>query len=235
MKTIDSFLSKFRNGEFVRVVAFGSSNTERRLVGMHWFDCFELACRKQIGPHIVSINSGKGGDSTRDLLARIERDCLVYRPDLVFVTVGGNDSNPAKEITREEYKANLRNIIEQIRAVGGEPILQTYYAFDLENMNPQYAETFISLMQAVREMAQETNCLLIDHLARWEPLRLRCVNVYRRLLSDTLHTNPAGNIVIGLDLVRAFGLELPDDPSFREGRGIQALLDILAGASESRA
>jgi lysophospholipase L1-like esterase len=235
MNTVESFLKKFRAGEFMRVVAFGSSNTERRLVGMHWFDCFELACRTQVGPHIASINSGKGGDSTRDLLARIDRDCLAHHPDLVFITVGGNDSNPAKEMARAEYKENLRNIIDRIRSIGGEPVLQTYYAFDLENMNPHHAETFTSMMQAVREMSKETDCMLIDHLARWEPLRQRCVNVYRRLLCDALHTNPTGNIVLGLDIARAFGLELPDDACFREGRGIQALLDILAGASESRA
>lgn len=235
MNTVESFLKKFRADEFMRVVAFGSSNTERRLVGMHWFDCFELACRTQVGPHIASINSGKGGDSTRELLARIERDCLAHRPDLVFITVGGNDSNPGKEMSRDEYKANLKNIISQIQSIGAAPVLQTYYAFDLEKMDPQHGENFISMMQAVRETAKETDCMLIDHLARWEPLRQRCVNVYRRLLCDALHTNPTGNIVLGLDIARAFGLELPDDAYFREGRGIQALLDILAGASESLA
>lgn len=229
MRGPDALLSKFRRGEFTRVVAFGSSNTERHFPGMHWFDCFELACRTQIGSNLVAINSGRRGDSTLDLLTRIERDCLAYRPDLVFITVGGNDSFPDRGITPADYRVNLENLIQQIRSAGGHPVLQTYYSFDLENAGPRVPTAFLDNMQTVREVAQTNDCHLIDHLVRWELLRQHRIHVYRNLLVDPFHVNATGNLLLGLDIVRAFGLNLPEDPIFEEGRELQGLLDELSG------
>lgn len=235
MKTIEFFLTKLRSGAFTRIVGFGSSNTERHRPGMHWLDCFELACRSLPGAQFSVLNSGRGGETAKDLLARIERDCLVHQPDLVFLTVGGNDSSPLKGFLPEEYRKNLEMIISRIRSAGGHAVLQTYYSFDLENADPAHGPAFLSFMQTARETAAGTDCMLIDHLARWERLRIRCAKVYRRLMADPAHVNATGNMLLGLDIVRAFGLELPEDPLFREARGLQALLDILSGAPESRA
>src|SRR4051812_11983573 len=110
------FLNRLKAGSFTRVVAFGSSNTERRIAGMHWFDCLELACRNTYGPITSFINSGRGGDSTIDLLNRMERDCLNHQPHLAFITVGGNDSNPKKNISLATYRDNLRQIVRRLQA-----------------------------------------------------------------------------------------------------------------------
>ncbi len=224
------FLSKMRAGEFAHVVAFGSSNTERRLPGMHWFDCFELACRNQVGRDLLCINSGWGGHTTLNLLERLERDCLRHRPDLVIITIGGNDSNPAKEITPEQYRGYLKEVVRRIQEQGGEVVLQTYYAFDLEQFDLERGATFLMLMEIVREVAREMGCSLIDHLKRWERLRTAHPGVYGRLMADAAHVNEAGNLLLGLDVVRHFGLEPQDAPYFREARGLQALLDQLEAA-----
>ena len=226
-----AFLSdRLQTAQFTRVVAFGSSNTERRVQGMHWFDCFELACRTTFGPHVAYVNSGRGGDSTGDLLSRFDRDCLAYQPQLVFLTVGGNDSIPDRKVTPETYRRNLRQIIQTLQASGCRPVVQTYYAFDLNAINPQHATAFIETMDIARDASRQTNCMLIDHLARWDRLRTTCYDVFRRLLVDPLHVNEAGNLLLGLDIARAFGLSLPDEPYFREARTTQALLDQLEGA-----
>ena len=43
---IKKMLSK---GEFIRVVAFGASNTQRYMPGMHWFDCVEMGFKNRFG------------------------------------------------------------------------------------------------------------------------------------------------------------------------------------------
>ncbi len=222
------FLTRLKAGEFVRAVALGSSNTERRLPGMHWFDCFELVCRRTLGRSIACINSGIGGDTTLGVLERLERDCLGYHPDLVILTLGGNDSNPTRGIASEQYRDALSEIIGRIQTQGGEVVLQTYYSFDLERFDPVHGRQFLALMEIVREVAQERGCSLLDHLRRWEPLRARHPELYRELMADAAHVNEAGNLLLGMELLRHFGLPLPEEPHFREARGWQALLDRLA-------
>jgi len=235
MKSLDWFRARCESADFVRVVAFGSSNTGRRLPGMHWFDCLDLACRSRFGEKFAMINSGRGGDTTADLLARLERDCLAHQPDLVLVTIGGNDSFAGRGVTPAQYRENLETLIRRLRSAGAEPVMQTYYSFDLaaEEIPPEDGSAFLANMETVRETARAHGCPLVDHLARWEPLRQRCPKVYRRLLVDAAHLNPTGNLLMGLDLARHFGLELPETPDLREARALQALLDLLAGARES--
>lgn len=57
------------------------------------------------------INSGIGGNNTKDLLKRIDKDCSGYKPDLTVLMIGTNDMNSMKYIPRKEYEKNLRKII----------------------------------------------------------------------------------------------------------------------------
>ena len=228
-----AFLSKrAQSGEFTRVVAFGSSNTERRIAGMHWFDCFELAYRTTFGQQVVCINSGRGGDTTSDLLDRMERDCLAYQPHIAFVTIGGNDSNPERGISVAAFQDNLCQIIRRIEACGCRPVLQTYYGLDLAEMPPLHVTAFAQMMQVVRDLSSQTDCMLIDHLARWERLRKAYYEIFQELMLDPMHVNNTGNLVLGLDVVRAFSMKLSNDPYLSEARTTQALLDKLAAGEQ---
>lgn len=60
------------------------------------------------------INAGIGGNTTLDLLERIEKDCLIHNPDLTILMVGTNDMNSRKYIPIMQYEKNLREIIRKI-------------------------------------------------------------------------------------------------------------------------
>ena len=48
--------SRFKAGLKTRILAFGSSNTERLVPGMHWFDVFDLAVHNTYGCiHTLSL------------------------------------------------------------------------------------------------------------------------------------------------------------------------------------
>jgi len=107
--------------------------------------------------------------------------------------------------------------------------LQTYYSFDMEFVEADHGAKFLDFMQIVREVAADTGTPLVDHLARWEPLRAAHLEDYRRLMSDPCHVNALGNMVMGLDLMRPFKGCL-DDPlreACTEGLRYQATLDEL--------
>jgi len=48
-ETFEEAKSAKKNSDKVRILAFGSSNTDRRIVGMHWLDCLDLALKEKHG------------------------------------------------------------------------------------------------------------------------------------------------------------------------------------------
>jgi lysophospholipase L1-like esterase len=226
---MESLLNRLQTEPRTRIVAFGSSNTERRIHGLHWFDWLDLAIKHTYGRVHHCINAGLGGDTTRGLLQRFDRDVALYRPHAVLITIGGNDSNPDSGIDDREFAASLRRLEARIRDLGATVIFQTYYSADVDAMMPAHGGAFLRFMDVVRETASATGAILIDHHRRWERLRRTNVAQYRQLMLDALHVNPVGNMVIGLDLARCFRARLQETQRTfcARGVGVQQALDAL--------
>lgn len=227
-----SHLNVFRTleqGKPVRVCAFGASNTQRRLPGMHWFDYVELGFKQKYGGGSGQfLNAGIGGNTTRDLLERFDRDVAPFRPELTLVTIGGNDINPTFSISCEEFKANLADIYDSLSSIGSQVIFQTYYACDLVQLDEERRTKLVKLMQIVRETASELGAELNDNDTRWVPLRENRHDLYSLLMKDAMHVNELGNRVIGMDLMRRFGILAEENAGvFADGLFIQAFLDTL--------
>lgn len=207
--------AKIERGELQRILAFGSSNTQRLFCGMHWFDCLELGLvHRYAGRNHRCINTGIGGHTTADLLARFDEDAAFYKPHLAIITIGGNDCHPDSGIDDAAYRANLLELHRRFSALACAVVFQTYYAFDAPRSDSRI-DHFYRTMQIVREVAAESESLLIDHLTRWERLRTDDEAEYRKLMHDPFHVNRFGNMVMGLDLARAFDLPLgQDDPAY---------------------
>lgn len=214
----------------IRVVAFGSSNTAQSWSngGRHnWVDWLQLNLKMHVGHHVTIFNQGISGETTEDLLKRIDRDVLSYDPDLVIVTVGGNDSkNVHRNITLQRYTDNLRRICSLILGRQALPVLQTYYC-PMYHLNAEgFRETFESYMEANRLLAREMDLPLIDQYNRFEPLYTRHPEPYGQLMRDWIHVNHLGNLLMGQHISHDFGLpELPVPPDIREPFG--ALMNQL--------
>ena len=221
---------KLAEKQHITLEAFGSSNTQRRLPGMTWFDYVELGFKLKYGNGCGNfINTGIGGDTTCMMLERFDRDVLTYKPDVVIITAGGNDSNPERNVSHEQYRANLLEFHRRITAYGGEVIYQTYYACRQELQTPETARRMDRNMEIVREVAAETGSFLQDNYKRWNRLRDRFPSVYALLMRDVLHVNADGNAIMGIDLLRNFGIDLPEEfaRECKIGYLGQALLDAL--------
>lgn len=230
----DEVVGLLRGGPLVRIVAFGSSNTERgrHCDGAHnWFDWLDVGLRQNYGNVHHTINAGIGGETTVELLARFERDVAFYKPGIVFLTIGGNDA--ARGLTQEQFRANLKELVGRIRALENAcvPILQTYYSFDLERIVPTHATNFLAFMQGVRDTAAECGTLLVDNLSRWEALRRADIEAYRLLMRDPCHVRPAGNMLWGADICRFFRAPLTEEFFLTIGPGLelQRRIDQLTG------
>ena len=62
------------------------------------------------------VNKGIAGDTSADLLGRIESDVIAENPDLVILMVGTNDMlNSSKMLSYEEYASNLTEIVRRLK------------------------------------------------------------------------------------------------------------------------
>ncbi len=220
-------IKDMKDGGKSRILAFGSSNTRRRTTGMHWVDCLDLALVQSCSGSHTCINAGIDGDTTEDLLGRFEEDAAFYRPHAAFITIGGNDYR-CPGLSRERFGRNLLELHRRFSDLGCAVVFQTYYAPDASDGTIAPVEVFYDYMQIVRDVAAETGCDLVDHLARWEPFRRRHYDFYLMLMQDSFHLKCAGNMVMGLDIARTFGLQLGVDApeTWRFPRTCQALMDL---------
>ena len=213
----------------IKVVALGSSDTQRFMCGMHWFDYVELGF-KNYHNHTVGqfINSGVSNDSTIQLLDRFDNECAVYCPDLVLLTVGGNDCRLGHSL--ETFRSNLLLIHDKIKKINSDVVFQTFYPTDLERSSGVLLKLG-EYSPVVRQMAEETGSLLIDTEQRWKALREYDLGLYRTLLRDPTHLNEFGNMVLGLDISRFFntGLLIRDGQVdyCKEGLVMQYKIDEL--------
>lgn len=118
------------------------------------------------------INAGIGGNNTIEMLARIDKDCLVYRPELTILMAGTNDMNSVKHVPLAQYEENMNQMAQQIIGNGSkllimtilplyEPYLLTRHpaAFYLPEGVPTRRE---QVNEAIKRVAQKNNVHLLD-------------------------------------------------------------------------
>jgi lysophospholipase L1-like esterase len=191
----------------VRIIAFGSSNTELSWSneGRHnWFDWLGIGLRSHIGRHIHVINQGIAGDTADMLLKRIDRDVVSYRPAVVIVTIGGNDAIGG--VPTAVYAGQLRKICSILQSNGAMPVLQTYYCPVYREGRDGFVDAFEANMQANRDLAKELGLPLIDQYSRFEPFYRRYPDDYAKLMRDWMHVNHLGNLLMAQNLCDRFGI-----------------------------
>lgn len=214
----------------VKIAALGSSNTQRRLMGMHWFDFIELGCKAQFGKgSVLCCNMGVGGETSRDLLARFDRDCGSFAPHIAIITCGGNDSHFQHDMTEKEFYDNMCELHRRFTALGTTVFFQTYYACDLEYLESEYAVKLVKFMQIVRDVAADCDAYVQDNFQRWNALYTSDLLLYRTLMTDRLHVNEHGNALLGLDWLRTLDVEANAMIRSQAQSGLfaQKVLDLL--------
>ena len=86
----------------------------------------------------VVLNRGIGGNTTADLLQRLEPDVLAEKPDVVVMMIGGNDGKK----NRESTAANLEQIVAQTKAFTQRVLLLQYHVLPWPDA-PAKAWTFL--------------------------------------------------------------------------------------------
>ena len=112
-------------------------------------------------PEVAVANHAESGETVADSLRaqRFEKIFSLLKPgDYLFVQFGHNDMKSRAANALETYKADLKTVIARTRSCGATPVLVT----SMEREAGVNAPTLMGYPDAVREVAKQENCALID-------------------------------------------------------------------------
>lgn len=150
------------------------------------------------------LNTGVGGDTTAELKARWQSDCLDLQPDWLSVMIGTNDvwrqmSRPEEQQSLAGYERNLREMLSAVRGRLKGLVLMTPYLLEA-NREDRMRKLMDECGRIVRRLAEEFAAIFVDTQAAFDQMS---GPVYLPSLSfnwDRVHPDAAGHAV----LARAF-------------------------------
>lgn len=133
-------------------------------------------------PHLILNieNRGIGGDSTRDLQARWDVDCLQLKPDIVSLMIGINDlwrkfgdshETRRRHVPSDEYECSVRELLTRTKnECGSQLILMEPYMFCDDPANPMLVE-LPHYIDIVHKLADEFDAVLVPVHTNYAQLR----------------------------------------------------------------
>lgn len=192
LKTLDNI----RNGQKSLIVCMGDSITEQNYHCHH-----HLNYVGRLAEHLIQtfgrtsfvFNTGVSGERTDGALRRLHQDALRFKPDLVTLMYGINDSKFGTD-TLPEFRSNLEKLIEQVRETDTELLLLTqndliYDGTEPANLRVGYSH-FVSV---IREVADALQVPLCDIYAKWTDKTRADADAASRMMDDALHPNEHGH------------------------------------------
>jgi lysophospholipase L1-like esterase len=161
------------------------------------------------GVNIKPVPAGISGHKSDQMLARLDRDVLSKKPDWMTLSCGVNDVwHGEKGIPLDRYQSNITAIVEKCAHAGVKVVLLTSTPIgeNIANANNQKLAPYNDF---VRTLAKEKKLLLADLSADFAAkLKDRPADSKANsLTSDGVHMNAAGNRIMALGVLRAFGLD----------------------------
>lgn len=151
------------------IVCFGDSLTYG--TGAERGKDYPSQLSKMIGKPV--INAGVPGDTTARALRRLRRDVLDKSPDIVLITLGGNDLKNG--VAKDTAFENLKRIVESIQEQGARVIIGGL-RFPLRDRG---------FGKGYKELADQTGADLIPNI-------FEDIMGNRKLMSDPIHPNGEG-------------------------------------------
>lgn len=161
-------------------------------------EMLEVAIRQTVpNANVKVINAGISGQSTTEGLARLERDVLMHRPDLVTISFGLNDMT---RLSEEQYGKNLETLIARCRAANVSVVLCTPNSVISTTGRPiEKLKRYCDVIQATAKSLDVPVC---DQFAAGEALRGKDAWAFRCTLSDEIHPNMDGHKRMAQELCR---------------------------------
>jgi len=199
-----------------RVVFLGDSITEQRMHTRYVMNYFTL---RYPGSKITFRNAGWTGDSAGNGLARLERDVLSLKPDVVTICFGMNDGGvkPIEEATRRRFLDSMNPLVTRLKEAGVRVALLTPGVVDpdqncpwqpherIASYNPTLrvlADDVLALARRERIPAFDLHALMMD-----VQTRAKSVDPAFTMIPDAVHPSAPGQAVMAYAMLKALGCD----------------------------
>jgi len=161
---------------------------------------------------IKVFNKGISGNKVSNLQARLQKDVLDLKPNVVFIYIGINDvwhwDLPKHTgTTKEEFEAGLKDIIGKIKAIGGRVILCTPSVIgektDGSNKQDKMLAEYAEISRGVAKAEGLTLCDLNAAFTAYLKENNKENKEKGVLTGDRVHLNPAGNKLVAETMLKA--------------------------------
>ncbi len=151
------------------------------------------------GFNIIPVPAGICGNTSADMLKRMDKDVLSKNPDIIFFMGGLNDIW-LNEGTFEDYKKNISEIIK--KAKNAELIIMSLTIIS-EDMNSSMNKEINRYNEFLKEISKENSILFIDLNSEMKK-ELKNNKGENILTEDGVHLNDKGNTIIANKILKDF-------------------------------
>ena len=193
----------------MRIVCLGDSITgaSNRAASVKFSDILELLLKARPGSSRATVlNRGVGGDTTADVLARLDRDVVSERPDLVVLLIGYNDSLRRGTISLADTEKNLDEIVRRLHEASIEILLLQYHPCLPNPAAPAEAWAVSqedSSRPVIARVAMQHDLPVLDMTPPFEA----ALQTHRREelvhARDGIHLAPGGELIYAWEIHRA--------------------------------
>ncbi len=174
----------------------------------------------ELSNEIKVYNCGVGGNSSADILRRLEGDVVSRCPEFTIVMVGTNDLlNSRRVVSYDKYKENLTLIVQRLKAVGSDVLLMSVIPADAEYLLQRHDASKLAgkpkditarAAEIAKGVADEQDCYFLDMHAEFVKRGIPKHNSDEYIKNeknsrkkDGVHPTPAGYKLMS-DIIWAF-------------------------------
>ena len=203
--------AQLKDGE--TIVFLGDSITAQGAGEKGYVTLFRQAIEKaRPDSGIKVIGAGIGGHKVPNLEARLDKDVLSHKPNVVVIYIGINDvwhSTKGQGTEIGAYETGLRSLVKRCNDAGARVVLSTPSVIDEKTDGSNSLDKMLDEYSAVsRKVVMETGATLLDLRAAFMA-NLKEYNTANEpkgiLTGDGVHLNDAGNRFVAVRMLEAVG------------------------------
>ena len=164
-----------------------------------WVNILESRVRKEVD-EVAFIHAGIGGNTSADMLKRINADVIRRKPTWVFFSCGVNDSpNPAADnpgVPLDKYVKNVSTIFDKLDKTGAKIVVLSQTPVMEDDPNYGANINLVSYNAELKRMALERKYIYLDPGAAIRKAIAEKKDPKKRTLTwDGTHLNHCGNAI----------------------------------------
>lgn len=161
----------------------------------------------------VIINTAISGHTSLNIINDFDIRVSWFNPKVVVLMIGTNDADQNRNISIENFKSNLIQLIDQIRESGAIPVIMSP-GIIITQKSPERNKLYL-YVEKMREAVKTKDVIFVDNWNIWINELDKKYNgeVFKKLLNDPLHPNGYGHKEIAYALFKELSIFDPNAPT----------------------